>query len=46
MDLSERFDMRYARTADGSHIGYAVAQSGDADRWVVFLGSSFGSVQV
>jgi class 3 adenylate cyclase len=46
MDLSERFDMRYARTADGSHIGYAVGQSDDADRWVVFLGSSFGSVQV
>ncbi len=46
MYLSERFDMRYARTGDGSHIGYAVAQSDDADRWVVFLGSSFGSVRV
>jgi hypothetical protein len=44
MDLSERFDICYTRTADGAHLGYVMAHSDSADRWVVFLGSSASSV--
>ena len=46
VDLSERFDVRYARTADGSHIAYAVAESDVADRWVVFLGNLMSGIEV